>query len=208
MRTSKLIFAFVLLHVQLFGQVDKTTVDSLIITKTDKNFLNYLTFRQKINQTVWDENKISKNSDKIEIKQKDIEVDVETFSYDLKTKTGESFYYRMGGLTSSSIDINFDRNREMINPPPFSDLYKLRALYDLKTIDKMQAIETATPYLTNKKVKANECLLIYDLDKALIYWEVKSKKGNKNTIEKSVLINAQTNEYIRTNEFKYQRRLL
>ena len=184
------LFQLALCYQWATAQFSREAADDLILTQTDSDFLACLVFRQDDRQTSLD---ISKAG-------------LTTFVYDLKPKSGDAVYYRLRGLTTSFIEMNFDAEGEIIHAPPFYELIKIKPIYSSPTIEKAKAIETALPHFTRKRVRSISCYLICDIDNQNFYWEIQSKAGRKNATEQTVVINALTGEYIRTNEFKYARR--
>ncbi len=190
MKSFSLIFLFVLIYQLASGQFDKEAVDDLILSQTDSDFLACLVYRPNNPQTILDNSKAG----------------MSTFTYDLKAKSGNAVYYRLGGLTSCIIELNYDSNGEIIDAPPFYELIKIKSVYPLQIVEKSKAIENALAYLTKKKVRAINCYLIYDIANASVYWEIKSKAGRKKVTEQTVVIDGLTNQYIRTDEFSFSLR--
>jgi len=97
---------------------------------------------------------------------------------------------------------------QLINSPKFEKLKRINSLIDINTVEKVVAINSAIQHLTNKRVREDDCFLIYDLNEETIYWEIRSRKGFRNIVEQTVRIDAQTAVHIRTDESKYQRGFL
>jgi len=184
-----------------FGQIERESVDSLIVARTNQKFFQNLSFGYVLNQRVWDTNKTWEQGDEKQF-------DVQSFTYFLKKKSGELFYYRLGGMTACVLQLDIMSNGQLINSPKFEKLKSISNLIDINSVDKEVAVNMAIQHLKNKKVKDNDCSLVYDLNEGTIYWEIRSRTGLKKIIEQTVRIDAQTAKHIRTDNFEYHRRLL
>jgi len=202
MKNFILITLLTIIVSQAFGQIDKESVDSLIIARTNEKFFHNLSFGYVVNQKVWD------NEKRWEQGQSDREFEVQSFTYYLKKKSGDLFYYRISGMTACVLQLDIKPNGQLINSPEFESLKKISNLIDINIEDRGMAINAAIQHLTNKKVKDNDCFLIYDLNEGTIYWEIRSRTGLKNIIEQTARIDARTATHIRTDNFEYQRKLL
>ena len=202
MKNLVLITLLTIVVFQAFGQIDKESVDSLIIARTNEKFFRNLSFGYVVNQKVSDNEKLWDQG------QIEREFEVQSFTYFLKKRSGDLFYYRISGMMACVLQLDIKPNGQLINSPDFETLKKISNLIDINTVDRGTAIKAAIHHLTNKKVKDNDCFLIYDLNEGTVYWEIRSRTGLKNIIEQTARIDARTATYIRTDNFEYQRTLL
>lgn len=192
----------------LFSQIERTKLDSIILSNTSKDFFQCLAFERQERNQIWDNEKMAERSKSYPEDASVIEKTVQTYIYGLRNKAGERFFYRMSGYTSSVIRLQVDSLGKIIDPLPFKKIEVVKTINDLRIIPKESAIELAKPHLKNKRVKSPDCRLVYDIDTNLVYWEISSSSGLKYVTKLSVLINAVDKQFIRTEEFKYRRKLL
>lgn len=139
-----------------FGQIEKESVDSLILARTNDIFFRNLNFGYVVNQKVWDNENLWEQGQN--------EYEVQTFTYFIKKTSGELFYYRKDGMTTCVLQLDIKPNGQLNNSPSFENLIEVSNHLDIETIDKETAIDAAIKHLISKKIKDKDCYLIYDLD--------------------------------------------